>query len=106
MDINGKDIKLDDGLFEILVCNLKTKKDIMRSLLYLRTNDITKVSGFSFYRTNKLKIIFHEKLRRPWCYDGEKLETKDLVYNIKVVPGYKMLLPKNISKDLFVNGQN
>lgn len=101
-----KNIKLDDGLFEVLVCNLKTKKDIMRSLLYLRTNDITKVSGFSFYKTNNLKIVFHEKLRRPWCYDGEKLESKDLIYNIKVIPNYSMLLPKNISKDLFVNGEN
>lgn len=101
-----KDIKLDDGLFEVLVCNLKTKKDIMRSLFYLRTNDITKVSGFSFYKTDSLKITFHEKLRRPWCYDGEKLDNKDLTYEIKVIPGYKMLLPSNVSKDLFVNGKN
>lgn len=101
-----KDVKLDDDKFEVLVCNLKTKKDIMRSLLYLKTNDITKVSGFSFYKANHLKITFNEKLRRPWCYDGERLESKEQIYDVKIIPNVKMLLPKSISKELFVNGKN
>lgn len=96
-----KDVKLNDKKFEVLICNLKTKKDIMRTLFYLRNNDITKVSGFDFYKTDNLKITFHEKLRRPWCIDGEKLEDKVSVYNIKVIPNIKMLLPKTISKELF-----
>lgn len=96
-----KDIKLDDDRFEVLFCNLKTKKDIVRSLFYLKTNDITKVPGFYFHKTNNLKIVFKERLRKPWCIDGEELPGDNQSFDIKVMPNLEMLLPDTIDK-LFV----
>ncbi len=97
-----KDVKLDDKKFEVLFCNIKTKKDIMRSLFGLKISDVTKIPGFYFYKTDSLKITFHEKLRKPWCLDGEEYERKTQTYTISVVPDLEMLLPTKISQELFV----
>lgn len=96
-----KDVKLNDRCFEVLLCNLKTKKDIVKSLFYLKTNDITKVPGFYFHRTNHFKIRFHEPLRKSWCIDGEKLEEEDRVFDIKMIHHVKMLIPKKVIPALF-----
>jgi len=100
-----KDVKLDDKKFEVLFCNIQTKKDIVRSLFGLRIADITKIPGFYFYKTDNLKVTFHDKLRKPWCLDGEEYPDKDTTYTIKVIPDIEMLLPKNVSKGLFINGK-
>lgn len=100
-----KDVKLDDKKFEVLFCNIQTKKDVVRSLFGLRIADITKIPGFYFYKTDNLKVTFHDKLKKPWCLDGEEYPDKDTVYDIKVIPDIEMLLPKNVSKELFVNGK-
>lgn len=100
-----KDVKLDDNCFEVLFCNLKTKKDIVRSLFYLKTNDITKVPGFYFHKTDNLKVVFKEDLRKAWCIDGEELPNASLSYEIKVVPGLKMMLPDKDLKNLFIGNQ-
>jgi len=97
-----KEVKLNDGMFEVLFCNLRTKKEIFKTLLNLKTNDITKVPGFYFHKTNNLKITFIDKLRKPWCIDGEKLEEISNVYNIKVTDDLKMLIPKKINEKLFL----
>lgn len=100
-----KDVKLDDKKFEVLFCNIQTKKDIVRSLFGLRMADITKIPGFYFYKTDNLRITFHDKLKKPWCLDGEEYPEKDAVYEIKVVPDIEMLLPSSVSKELFTNGE-
>ena len=99
-----KNIKLNDSEFEVLFSNLKTKKDIVRSLIYLKTNDITKVPGFYFHRTSHLTITFHEKLKKPWCLDGEEYDTTAHCFDIRVVKNVKMLLPKKAIDKLFIIG--
>lgn len=99
-----KDVKLNDDSFEVLFCNLRTKKEIIRSLFYFRTNDITKVPGFYFHRTNKLKIKFIDKLRKPWCVDGEKLDENTNTYTITVTSDLTMLVPKKLNEKMFING--
>ncbi len=98
-----KDVKLNDHKFEVLFCNITTKKDIVRSLFGLKVSDVTKISGFYFYQTDYLKVTFHEKLRKPWCLDGEKYPYKEIIYEIKVIPDFEILLPKKISKELFID---
>ena len=44
-----QDVKMNDGKFEVLLSNITTKKDIIRSLYFLKTSDITKVPGFYFF---------------------------------------------------------
>jgi len=100
-----KDVKLNDNTFEVLLCNLEKKKDIVKSLLYLKTNDITKVPGFYFHKTNHFKIEFKEKLKKPWCIDGEELDINTKKYEISIIRNIKMMIPtKNIDK-LFIEEQ-
>ncbi len=96
-----KEVKLDDGKFEVLLCNLTRKKDVIRSMFHAATSDITKVPGFYFYKTDNIKITCHNQIR-SWCVDGEKLDDKSMVYNVKVVPDFKIRLPKKNIKNLFI----
>lgn len=98
-----KDVKMDDDQFEVLMTNITSKRDIIKSLYFLRTSDITKVPGFYFYRTNNLKIRLTEPPRKYWCIDGEKLKSDDLKYEISIIKGIKMLLPKKELPKLFKN---
>lgn len=96
-----KDVTLDDGMFEVLLCNLTKRKDILKSLYYLKmSNDISKVPGFNFIRTNHLRIRFHSN-PPTWCLDGEKMEEKRKVYDIAMDQKISMLLPKEKTEKLF-----
>lgn len=88
------DVKLNDGQMEVLLCNLRTKKEMLKSLYYLKTSDITKVPGFYFFRTNHIKITLAEEPKKYWCIDGEKLKDKSKEFDIKIDNNVKMLLPK------------
>ena len=98
-----KDVKLDDSNFEVLLCNVTKKKDIVRSLNYLTTKDITKVPGFYFHKVNKMKIKFNDNYKMNWCIDGEKLDDNSGEYVIEVVKNIKLLIPTKNVKSLFTN---
>ena len=93
------DVQLDDDKFEVLLCNINRKKDIIKMLYYLRKTNITRVPGFYFHRTNSLKIKFNDPDHVDWCLDGEKLETDDNSFKIEIVKNVMVRIPKkNISK--------
>lgn len=93
-------VKLDDGKFEVIMTNITSKKDIVKSFYILTTNGPgTKVPGFYFIRTDHLNIKLKEKPKKEWTIDGEILKDKSLEYDITLEKGIKMLVPKkNISK--------
>lgn len=95
------DVKLDDGKFEVMFCNLTRKKDVLKTLYYLTTNDITKVPGFYFHKTDNLKIKFKKEIS-TWCVDGEKLDNETSEYNIRVVKNIRVMMPKKNINHLFV----
>ena len=97
-----QDVKMNDGKFEVLLSNITTKKDIIRSLYLLKTSDIRKVPGFYFFRTNNLKIKLKEIPKKSFCIDGEMLKTKTKDYEIKIVKGIKMLLPNKELDKIFI----
>ena len=98
-----KDVKLDDDKFEVLMCNVTNKLDIIKDLYLLAKYDATRVPGFSFYKTNNIKITFNTPLKKSWCIDGEELNQVDNSYEIKIKNNVKILMPtKNIDK-LFIN---
>ena len=97
-----QDVKMNDGKFEVLLSNITTKKDIIRSLYLLKTSDITKVPGFYFFRTDNLKIKLKEIPKKSFCIDGEMLKTKTKEYEIKIVKGIKMLLPNKELDKIFI----
>lgn len=100
------DIYLDDNRFEVLFCNLTTKKDIIKAILHLAKRDITKVPGFNFYKTNKLTIEFDTLPNKGWSVDGEELLDKNLKYEIKIVRNIKVLLPAKRLEQLFLEKEN
>jgi len=97
-----KDIKLDDNTFEVLMCDSTARKDIAKGLYFLKTSDITKAPGFSFYKTNKLTITINSDKEIPWSLDGEKFTSETNTYEIKIVRNVKVLLPLKNIKKLFI----
>ena len=97
-----KDIKLDDNKFEVLFCDLKSKKDIMRSLYYLKTKDITAVPGFYFYKTANLKLEFKTAIKEGWSIDGEEFRKETNLFEIDIIPQFKILMPNKNVKKLFI----
>ena len=97
-----KDVKLNDDKFEVLMCNMTTKTDIVKSLYFLTMYDATKVPGFYFLKTNNLKIKFNTPLDKAWCIDGEELTPIEDEYEIKIQKNVEILMPtKNVDK-LFI----
>ena len=94
-------IKLDDNKFEILFCNIKKRKDIIKSFIRLRKTDITHVPGFYFHKTDNLKIKVNDEKDLPWCLDGEKYDISGNEIEIKIDSNTKMMIPKTNLKELF-----
>ena len=94
-------IKLDDNKFEILFCNIKKRKDIIKSLMYLRKTDITHVPGFYFHVSNNIKIIVNDEKGLPWCLDGEKYDVVENEIDIAIDRNTSIMLPKENLEELF-----
>lgn len=94
-------IKLDDNQFEVLFCNIKKRKDIIKSIMKLRKTDIAHIPGFYYHPTNYLKIIVHDEKGLSWCLDGEKYEIEGNEIEIKIDRNTKLMLPKTNLKELF-----
>ncbi len=95
------DVKLDDFKFEVMLCSLTKKRDILKAIYTLKTSDISYVSGIETYKTSSMQIIFSDK-EKSWCVDGEEYEDNKNEYIIKLQKNVKMLIPnKNIEK-LFI----
>ena len=95
------DIKLDDNQFEILFCNIKKRRDIIKSLIRIRKTDISHVPGFYFHSSNNLKIIVNDEKSLPWCLDGEKYEVVGNEIEIGIDNNTTIIIHKNKINDLF-----
>ncbi len=95
------DVQLDDDKFEVLLCNISRKKDIVKMLYYLRKTNITRVPGFYFHRTNNLKIKFNDPDHVDWCIDGEKLESDDNTFDVQIIKDVRVRIPKKNVNKLF-----
>ena len=97
-----QDVKLDDDQFEVLLTNITSKKDIIKSLYFItKEDDISKVPGFYYIKTNHLTIKLKDYPRKDWCIDGEKYKNKTKVFDITVEHGVKMLLPRKELHKIF-----
>lgn len=94
-------IKLDDHKFEILFCNIKKRKDIIKSLMYLRKTDITHVPGFYFHVSDNLKIRVNDEKGLPWCLDGEKYDVEGNEIEIGIDKDTSLMIPKENLEELF-----
>lgn len=98
-----KDIKLDDNKFEVLLCNISKRKDIIKSLYFLTLYDVSKVPGIYSYKTDNFRIRFQEEPQKKWCIDGEKYEELTDEYNITIDRDIEMMVPKKNVKKLFLH---
>ncbi len=100
-----KDVKLDDNTFEVLLCNFSRRIDIVKTIQLLTTNDINKISGLEFYKTNKLKLSFQQYPKKAWCIDGEKLDRSTLDYEVGIINDFEILMPTTYNDELFVKNK-
>lgn len=96
------DVKLDDNKFEVLLCDIKNKWDIIRAVHYLTHRKLEDIPVFKYYKTDNIKLEFDE-VPPSWCIDGDELTHDKKKFEIKINKDNDMLLPsKNIEK-LFEN---
>ena len=84
----------------MVLCTIRKKKDIIKSLYFLTLYSPSQVPGIYFYKTNNIKITINNPTSSTWCIDGEKLEQNpNNKYSISLVNNIKILIPnKNIKK--------
>ena len=97
------DTKLDDSKFEVLLCNIKNKADIFKSLLYVKNNGVYNVPGCEYYSTDKLELEFDHVVEHSWGLDGEEYNSKTDKFVFTVNKDITVLLPETNVDKLFVN---
>lgn len=96
------DIKLDDNKFEVLMCDIKNKFDILKAVHYLKRREMNDIPGFTYFKTDRIKLTF-DRVPPSWCIDGDELKHNDIEFEITINKDNNMLLPtKNLDK-LFQN---
>lgn len=93
-----EDVKLDDSKFEVLLCNIKNKWDILKAVHYLKKRELDDIPVFKYFKTDSIKFEFDE-VPPSWCIDGDELLHNEKKFEIKINKDNYMLLPtKNIDK--------
>ena len=94
-----KDVCLDDGEMEVLLCKAKTKTEFVKSFLMLflgrRTNDIISLKAHDV----EVKLI--DKPEKNWCIDGEEYNYDGESYKISLKNRMKVLAPRCNARKLF-----
>lgn len=77
-----KNVCLDDGYMEILLCKARNRREFVQSfasyLIRGHSKNIISLQG------HDVKIKFIDVEDRPWCVDGESLKKQEGLYNISV----------------------
>ena len=94
------DVKLDDNMFEVFMCDIKNAWDIFKAIHYLKRKDPAEVKGFTYFKTNNIKIEFDET-PPSWCVDGDELPHDNNVFEITVNKDNYMLIPSKNIESLF-----
>jgi YegS/Rv2252/BmrU family lipid kinase len=97
-----KDIKLNDNKFEIVFCNIASRRKLINSIMLLGVNSIDHVQGFFYYKTSEVKIHFKDEKKIEWDIDGEKVDIKGPDVTIKIDRETRLMIPKKNIKKLFV----
>ena len=96
-----RDMKLDDNKFEVMLCSLYKKRDILKSFYNLKVNNLASVSGIECYKCSKLEIKFKNN-KKEWCVDGEEFKDQNNNYKIELMRDIKLQIPKKNIKKLFI----
>lgn len=97
-----ENVKLDDGKFEVVFCNLTSKREMIKKLCLLSIKHIDQIPGFIFYQTDHLEMKIKDKQNTPWCIDGERLEDVNSTYHFQIIRNVKLLVPSKNEENLFI----
>ena len=95
------DVKLDDNMFEVAFCYVKSKAEIMKLFFLLTNMDAKDVPGITYYQTDNLELEFLDKPKVSWCIDGEEYKINKNKFVFRIDRGTKMMLPKENIMKLF-----
>ena len=94
-----KNVCLNDGEMEVLLCQARTKGQFIKNFLQLflgrPTNEIKSLKA----KDIKIKLI--DKPSKKWCIDGEKYEYSGDTFHIKANKKMNILVPSRNVKKLF-----
>ena len=96
-----KDVLLDDGMFEVILCKAKSRSTLVSSFIDFYMGG--KPKDFISFKANDIKLELQEKLDKSFCIDGERLDDDSLIYNINASNKMNFIVPKEKEKKLFIN---
>lgn len=99
IDLFYKDVCLDDGEMEVLLCKARTKGEFVKSFLQLFLGRKTK--NIISLKAHDIQIKLVDKPLKKWCIDGEKFDYDGDTYRIRSYCKMKILAPQKASKKLF-----
>ena len=96
------DVKLDDNKFEVLLCDIKSKFELIRKISMLKRMNIRNIPGIEYYETNNIKIEFDKVPSDSWCLDGEEMKHNTKTFKFGISKEINVLMPKKNIDKLFV----
>lgn len=100
------DVKLDDNMFEVALCDVKSKRNLIKTFYEIRTKNIQEIPNIKYFQTNNLKLIFDKIPEESWCIDGEELKPLTNIYTFGIDNSCQILLPKKNVEKLFEENNN
>ena len=97
------DIKLDDNKFEVLLCKIKRKSDVLKALHHIKNHGVENYPNCEYYCTSNFEIEFDKKPDHSWGLDGEEFKSKTNKFVFSVNKDINILLPEDNIDKLFIN---
>ena len=94
-----KDVCLNDGEMEVLLCKAKNRKELISHFLKFFTG--LKTSEIISLKAHDVTVNLLDKPNKNWCVDGERLNYNGNEYRIKISEKMPILTPKVKQKTLF-----
>lgn len=96
------DVKLDDNKFEVVLCKLKRKSDLLKAIYHIKIHGVENIPGCEYYCTSNFKIEFEDIPKHSWGLDGEEFKSTTNVFEFTINKDVNILLPENNIEKLFV----
>ena len=94
------DVKLDDNMFEVVLCTAKSKPELIKIGTKILAGEIKNMPGLEYYKTNNFKVIF-DKIPPSWVIDGEEFKHNTRIFKFGINKDINILLPKKNIVKLF-----
>ena len=94
-----KNVCLNDGEIEVLLCKAKNKGQFISNFLMLFLG--RKSNEMIALKAKEVNIKLIDKPSKKWCIDGEKYEYEGMTFDIKVNKKMNVLVPKKNEEKLF-----